>query len=366
MDKAQKILFDGFPRFVGNPNQFCVFDEKTFDLFVENNEGEANCYARISTLSRTGTPMLDRVFLDLDGEVHEDMTEKEMVRQLREDSEFRASVLGAVCEDAQSVAELCREHSIPLVGVYTGKGIHLHAFYEERESPERELVSNTEWMIDEAGVSTFDRAVLGDVKRLCRVPNCRRFDGVLMSPTDLWTVPLSQRELESITPKKLAEWSREPRQIEKPGESRPPFFVRQDEEYEPSVEPEKVEREPLGVAEAELNEKMEKWVADLLQLPCLYERIKTNNPAHSVRLASAIMMYNAGLERQDIVEVFSRFGWADFSPKKTRKFLKSIERKGYASMSCATLQSKGLCVFEQGSREEECDKFGYSGGDSFF
>lgn len=365
MDFAQELLFGEMPRFVGNPNQWCVFDEKTFDFFVEENEGEANCYARISHLSRSASPILDRVFLDLDGEVGEELTDTELVRRLRKSEEFRQSVLREVVEDARSVAKLAREESIPLVGVYSGKGIHLHLLFEKRDSPVRQLKSNTEWILNEADVSTFDRQVFGDVKRLCRVPNCRRYDETLEKPTDLYVVPLSAEEILSATPEKLVEWSREPRQIEKPAGSRPPFFERSEVEMESMVDPSSVEREPVGVTNDEIDENLEAWVEDLLQLPCLYQRVKTSNPSHDVRLASAIMMMNAGLEVSDVEEVFSRMGWADFDRSVTRKNLKSIKRRGYASFSCESLQAKGLCVFERGERDE-CRAYGYDGGDQFY
>lgn len=365
MDDTQAFLFGRWPRLVGYPEQYPVFDEGSFDKFLEAQEGDANCYSRISWLSNTGDWLLDRVFLDLDGHVSEKgLTDVELVSKLRSDREFRQSVLGDVVDDVRQVAELCREVSFPLIGVYTGKGVHLHILTEERLSPKQELKTNQLWIEDEAGLKTVDRQVVGDIKRLSRVPNCRRYDEKVGTATDLYTVPLSLQEMDDITAKELVEWSNSPRQVEEPAESRPPMFTR--EEYLPDG-PEKSELdvEPVEIGEDAmdgLTEKMELWLKDVLQLPCLYKRITTRNPAHPVRFNAAIMMFNVGMTPEDVVEVYSRLGWDDFDPKITRKFAEQIYDRGYADMSCASLQSKGLCVYERGEREEECDAFGYEGG----
>lgn len=365
MDQAQRLLFNSWPRLVGYPEQYPVFDEGTFDAFLEAQEGNANCYSRISWLSNTGEWLLNRIFLDLDGNVPlNGVTDVELVQKLRSDSSFRQEVLGDVVEDVRTVARVCREVSFPLIGVYTGKGVHLHVMTEQRVSPERELRTNQLWLEDECSLQTFDRQVLGDIKRLSRVPNCRRYDERVSTSTDLYAIPLSRNELENITADELVSWSTNPRQIEEPGESPPPLFVRDD--YLPDAEKECVhDVEPVEIGEDgidELTEKMEMWLEDVLQLPCLYERITTRNPAHPIRFNCAIMMFNVGMKPEDVVEIYSRLGWDDFDESITRRFAQQIYERGYADMSCATLQSKGLCVYERGEREDSCHAFGYSGG----
>jgi len=364
MDDSQKLLFGEFPRLVGSPEQFPVFDEGSFDAFVEHSEGEANCYSRISWLANTGDWLLDRVFLDLDGHVSEPLTDTEVVGKLRRDEEFRQSVLGDVVTDVRTIAEFAREQSFPVVGVYTGKGVHVHLLTEPRRNPEQELRTNQKWLVDECELETFDRQVLGDVKRLSRVPNCRRYDPKVSDSTSLFTVPLSLEEMSGITAKELVEWSKSPRQIEEPGESRPPLFTR--EEYLESYDPTDVRSvEPVDVGEQsydELTEQIEEWLKEVLQLPCMYERIVTRNPAHPVRFNVAIMLFNVGMTPEDVVEVYSRLGWHDYDPSITRQFAKQIYESGYADMSCASIQEKGLCVFQRDERSDECDAFGYPGG----
>ena len=362
MDDIEYELFGMFPRFVGNPSQWAAFDEGSFDLFKSHNEGESQCYSRISWYGADGSLMLDKVFLDLDGSVPlANYTETELVGKLRRDRSFREKVLGKVVNDVRNVAELCNEESIPLIGVYTGKGVHLHALFESRRNPAEAYESRQQWFIEECDLETFDPQVKGDMKRLCRVPNCRRYDEKLEAPTDLYTVPLSKNELETITADELVKFSKAPRQIPVPGESRPPFLKAPEYDVDQSHPTVEVDQQETGEM-SEVTDKMEAWLQDVLNLPCMVQRLQTRNPAHYVRLNSAILMFNVGMTVEEVVTVFSQLGWHDFDKKVTRKHLKQIKRRGYVDMSCAKLQSKGLCVYNQSEREEECDHFGYKGG----
>lgn len=362
MDTIQKELFGTFPRFVANPMQWAVFDEGSFDMFLDENDGQANCYSRISRYGRDGSIMLDRVFLDLDGNIPVDgLTDLEMVRRLRRDVGFRNDVLGRVVDDVRKIADLCREESIPVVGVYTGKGVHIHAFFEERANPQEAYSSLQRWFVEECDLDTFDEQVNGDMKRLCRVPNCHRYDEDVGTKLDMFTVPLSKSEMLNITVDELVEFSKQPRQISLPGESRPPFLKRP-EHSSSSYEVEEIEQKETGEM-GEVTEKLEAWLKDVLQLPCMYERLQTRNPAHYVRLNSAVLMMNVGMSVPEILTVFGQLGWHDFDRKVTRKHLKQIRNRGYVSMSCASIQAKGLCVYDKGDRAEECPHYGYTGGD---
>lgn len=365
MQPITELLFKPLPRFVANPNQWIVFDEASFDLFKEHNNGSADCYSRISWLNSDGKYELDRVFLDLDAEMDSEITDSELVTSLHASDEYAEDLLGGVVDDVRSIADLLYEESIPAVGIYTGKGVHIHAFYEPRVNPKEELRSQTNWILDAADVDTFDRQVHGDTKRLCRVPNCRRYDDRLEKPTDLFTVPLERREMRDITASELVEWSKQPRSIELPGESRPPLLThpdhQMDENAEQSVDVES--RETGTYAGAHIDDDVEKWIKSVMKLPCLAERIVTRNPAHKVRMGAAIVLLNQGMSVNEIVDTFRLLNWADWSAEVTRKQVKSIKREGYSEMSCAKIQSHGLCLWSPNEREDECEHYGFRGGE---
>lgn len=364
MEPVTELLFEPLPRFVANPRQWLVYDEESFDLFKQHNDGSADCYSRISWINTQGEYELDRVFLDLDAEIDGSITDSEMVTSLHASKSNAEDLLDRVVADVRSIADLLYEESIPAVGIYTGKGVHIHALYEPRVDPKEELRSQTNWILDQADVDTFDRQVHGDTKRLCRVPNCRRYDSRLDKPTDLFTVPLERREMRDITAGELAEWSKQPRSIELPGESRPPLLTHPDYQVDDRAEQSvDVESKSVGTYNGSYVDKdVEKWIQSILKLPCLAERIVTRNPSHHVRLGAGIVLLNQGLTINEIVDVFRQLNWADWSAEVTRKQLKSIKREGYSEMSCAKLQSKGLCLWSPNERGEECDHYGFRGG----
>lgn len=363
MQTARKVLCTPFPRFVGNPKQWLAHDGGSFDSFLSHNEGEFNCYSRISWLGRSGQDVLDRVFLDLDGEAPDAMTETGLVSNLRSDREFAQSVLGEVVEDARAVAELAFEESIPMIGVYTGKGIHLHLLYESRTEPQEQLLSNQQWVVDHCDVATYDPQVNGDTRRLCRVPNCRRFDPQANCATELWTVPFSRTELRQLTVDMLVTESQSPRDIPEPAESRPPFLRRRGYGHNASVEQAEVDQQPVGDwAEQELDEQMEQLIRSLVRMPCLHDRMMTSNPSHTVRTQAAVFLFNAGLGVTDVKEMYRRLGWHDFDPEVTEYQLKRIRKRRIESVSCQTMIDKGLCVFQSDNRSE-CAEHNYPGGE---
>lgn len=364
MDAITELLFSPLPRYVANPSQWLVYDEPSFDMFKEANEGSANCYSRISWVEPDGEWWLDRVLLDLDSEMDIEMTDAEMITELRANQQFAEELLGSVVDDARAIARLLAAESIPAVGVYTGKGIHIHILYERRKNPQVELQSQTDWIIDQADVQTADRQVTGDVKRLCRVPNCRRYDERLERPLDLWTVPVERRELRDITAQELVAYSESPRQIELPADSRPPYLTHPD--YQPdenaaqTVRAEAVDMPAPALPDG--NEEVQEWVQDIVRIPCLQELVVSANPPHKIRMALAIELLNVGLTVDEIVQTCSQLGWADWDPKVTRKQVKQIRDTGYDSFSCAQIQADGHCLWSYEERAEECDDYGYPGG----
>jgi len=364
MQKVTELLFTPLPRYVANPSQWLVYDEKSFDLFKQANEGSANCYSRISWVGSEGNWWLDRVFLDLDSEVEIEMTDAEMVTKLRANKQFAEDVLGSVVDDARRIARVLRAESIPAVGVYTGKGLHVHMLYEPRKNPQVELQSQTDWIVDQAEIETIDRQVTGDVKRLCRVPNCRRYDERLEKPLDLWTVPFERRELRDLTVQELVTRSESPRSIELPADSRPPYLTHPD--YQPDERAaQTVQAEAVDMPAPALpsgNEKVQEWVQDIVRIPCLQELVVRANPPHKIRMALAIELLNAGLTVDEIVQTCSQLGWADWDPQVTRKQVRQIRDTGYDSFSCAQIQSDGHCLWSHDERADECDDYGFPGG----
>ena len=372
---ANQELFGSTPRYVGlvgpergkKRNQFLAFDRANFRLFLESNYGDHNMYTRISSL-QDGASVLDEVFLDLDIEKpDEDNWAAKIIPEMREDRMVADDILGGVVADARKAAQYLDDVDWPAIGVFSGLGIHIHALTKPKEEPGKELQTMVKQIESEAGLKTLDErgARQGDYNRLCRIANAPRISAE-GDPVGLYTIPLTVEEMKDITPEALLRWSTEPRQIQTPDAERPEMEVI--EEYEVDVESGVVSE---GVNEIEevpsdaFDDQFEEFMKDVLKMPCVYKRAMSRNPSHDIRLQAAVLMYNAGMTPKDVEEIFARFGWFDFDRDTTRKHLEHIWDNGYASMSCTSLQEKGLCVFEQDEREE-CPTFGWKGGQASY
>jgi len=229
--------------------------------------------------------------------------------------------------------------------------------------PDRELRTMTRMIEDEASLQTLDEkgARQGDYNRLCRIANCPRVasDGY---PLSLYTIPLTVQELVDITPDDLLKMAEEPRQVPLPSGDRPKMEIFED--YEPDTEAGVVDVDTAEVGEvspSEYGEQFETFVRDVLKMPCMYERLMTRNPDHDVRLNCAALMFNSGMGVDGVQDVFRKLGWFDYDPEITRDKLEHIYDNRYRTMSCQTIQEKGLCVYEKGERED-CETFGWKGG----
>lgn len=371
---ANRALFGETPRWVGlvGPergdfrDQFVAFDRTCIGLFMEANYGEHNMYTRISHIGSTGSSVLDEVFLDLDVDKPDDeedwassiLTEMEADRMVADD------VLGDVVEDARKAARFLRDREWPSVGVFSGLGIHIHALTRPDVTPTEKLRTSVRMIEGEAGLETVDErgARQGDYNRLCRLANCPRV-GADGDPLGVYTIPLTVDEMVDLTAEELLDWASSPREIELPDdEDRPRMRVYDDYKTEAEAGVVDVDVKDVGeMPSRAFAESFEDWLREVLKMPCMAERIVTRNPDHDVRLNCAILLYNCGLTPKDVKEIYRRLGWFDWDEDVTEGHLEHIYENGYYSMSCATLQERGLCVYEPDERRD-CRTFGWQGG----
>ena len=373
LGKVNQTLFSDTPRYVGlvgpergeNGNQFVIFDETNYQLFLDANYGELNMYTRISYLE-SGRSMLDKVFLDLDVDKPDDdhAYAATKIPKMKEDRKIADDVLGDVVEDARRVGRYVDERNLPAVAVFSGMGVHVHVLAEPTLQPDRALRTTVRKIEDEANLQTLDErgARQGDYNRLCRLANCPRI-GADGHPIGIYTVPLSVEELKDLTVETLLDLATSPRQAPVSDGERLELSVH--DEYEVGTTSSVADVEARDMAELvpgeALDDQLETWLKDVLKLPCMSERLLTRNPDHDVRLNCAVLLYNCGLTPSEVEDIYSRLGWFDFDSNVTRSHLDHIYEAGYASMSCKTIQEKGLCVFEKEERPE-CSVFGWQGG----
>jgi hypothetical protein len=367
----QRELFGRFPRRVGVPHQWWIFSEGEFDLYTGHVDGVKNVYAAVARRPVGGKLKMDKVHYDLDSTAKdengdwrlfgdENPPDDEVVERMRSDPDTAEAILGDVCEDARKIAEVSREDDIPIVGVFSGFGIHIYQLYQEREDPDMAVESTAKKYIDEASLRTYDEKIVGEVKRIMRVPNAERVteDG---RRCNIVTIPLTVEDLVDITPDFLVENSYGKRKVIPDLPERPELEEHADYlDYHSDPETH-VRQRDMGDT-VEVDGILEYLLKEYLRMPCMYERVQQANPDHKVRMNCAVLLFNCGLDPSEVHNLYRRIGWFDYNPEETKKQLKNIYEGRYSEMSCSSLRAKGFCTRMDDPRE--CPTYGWSGGEA--
>lgn len=388
MDAAQKVLFGRFPRAVGTnqPNgqlrQWVVHSEGEFDVFLDTVNGVRNAYASISWRPVAGALKLDKVSIDLDTPQKDGddgwpvfggakPPDDEVVERMRADEYLADEVLAPVVDDARDLIERAEADGVPSLAVFSGLGMHVHLFYRERENPDKQIDTTAKKYIRDLNLRTADMSPAGDVKRVLRVPNAHRVhlemeDGRVVGsrPAGVFTIPLLPDEVRGLSPQELLEMAHDPRVPDDLSylhpDNRPAMQTY--ENYIDSGAEEDIEQAEMRKVEAPVNEDdfLNWYFESVLKMPCMYERITQPEPDHTIRRNCAVLLLNSGLEPGEVVDLFSRIGWADWNRSITTEQVRNIYKNGYSDMSCYRLRKEGFCVRADDPRS--CPEFGWSGG----
>lgn len=396
MDPVQKLLFGGFPRAVGvtSPDsegmelqQYLVHSETEFNGVLDKVADRRNVYASISRYEPakkadkfSGCAVeADKVSFDLDSsaksgpnsstkwshpEIPDNLPDNHVFTRMENNSAIREVVLGDVCRDVQKIAERCQSESVPLMGVFSGFGIHCHLLHKPTAShPGEKMQSMCRQWSEEENLETVDSKASGKPYRIMRVPNLQRVDhhGGSTVRTGHYTVPLSRSDLAEITPEGLMVASTEPEpNIDVGTDTRPEMKIR--EEYQGpqrSVDVDQDDMRPVPT-ETLADEFVQFLVKQITKMPCVWERALGRNPANDVRIKLGIMFLNAGFIPETITNIISRIGWVDFDRETTQYQLEKLYESGKGDFSCKTMKQRGLCV--RADDEANCEIEGYRGG----
>ena len=379
MDAAQAELFGSFPRRVGTPKQHWVYSAAQFDHFVNSVQCRRNAYATVSQFridgddTRRFTPVSDKVLFDLDGDktqFPDDATVDERVSMMRSDPDLADAVLGEVCDDVRRLVRASRDDGIPVVGVFTGFGVHVYQLYQRTPDPKIPMATcGTKYIVEE-DLETADWSVVGDVQRIARIPNVQRMttpgqrwevrDG---RSTGLYTIPLTATEMRAMDPEWLLERSTMPRQHAEwvEADERPQMPIWEEHRDGPDEGEIDLPSEPLDGRTVDLDDEgLEDLLWELIQMPCMVERLLQPNPEHHVRFNAAVVLFNVGLRPRQVEQIYRRLGWVDYDRATTLYHLKDIWQEGYADMACSTIREKRLCT--RGDDPKACSCYGWSNG----
>jgi hypothetical protein len=408
MDTPQQLLFGGFPRAVGvtTPDipdmelrQFIVHSEEELDGVIDRVSGERNVYASLSVYDpvkvdgtfKGSAVKSDKVSFDFDSSAKAEpeadpywshplipdfASDYEVIEMMREDEEVRDAVLGDVCFNVRELVKACRLEDIPVMGVFSGFGVHVHQLREPtRSRPGDKMLSTCNKWVSDLSLSCADEAASGRPFRIMRLPNTERIahidshaEGEPGSGTDnrrtgIYQVPLTAAEMAEIEPKDLMDLSQSPRpKIGSEPQSRPQMKVQTDylgPQYDEGVGQEKMRPVP---DKSMADDMAELLIKKLVQMPCVYERALGRNPPNDVRVKVGIMLLNSGKTVGEATELISRLNWVDFDRETTKYQLKQLKKTGKGDWSCKTMRAKGLCT--RADDVQDCPTYGYQGGNS--
>ena len=309
-DYVTSFLFeDSFPRELGRKREL-IKNKMEFESKIDLLNGVDEVFSNVNPLNGE----INKIFIDFDG--------KESLAE------------------AKTVYTYCLSQKIPCIPIASGKkGVHLYILLKTRRGEDnKEILYKTtkSILLKSLPISkSVDSHVIGDVRRLCRVPNTLRppengtyctylppQKGFLeMSETDLlWYMKgthVYQFE-DYIDPKTV--------------------FPTFDELISPEVDKEQVK---FTYMDDEQSPKFsDNELLRRLLRPCLYRLMTVEEPRHKVRVAATADLLRADLSRNEIVELYRTLNWRDWDENWTRY---QIEHTKKFCFSKRKLKELGIC-----------------------
>lgn len=308
LDQTIQLLFeDSFPREVGRKRYLCR-SETEFEQQIDLLNGAEEVFTNVNPLDGS----INKIFIDFDGQ----------------DS----------LVEAQQVYTYCLSYSIPCIPVASGKkGIHLYLLLKTRKGEDNKeiLYKTTKSILLKAlpNSKSIDSHVIGDTRRLCRIPNTLR-------------PPENMSYCTFIPPSKaFLEMKNQDLNWYIKGTHTYPledYHLKNLPTFEELILPE-VDNEQLHFANLD-NSPSVKYVDNehlkMLLKPCLYRLITVEEPRHHVRVAATVDLLKADMNPNQIVELFRQLKWRDWDETWTRYQLAHIKQIAYSKKK---LQQLGIC-----------------------
>jgi len=282
LDHTTSILFSPFDREVANPMRMQIHTEQQFKNFIRQNNGIHDCFTSVYAHDHT----IDKLFFDFDG--------PEAYIEAKKVYEFVTNQL----------------HT-PIIAIASGKkGIHLYVFTKPvKINNPRSLIRNAQLyiLIEALGkeIHSADSHIIGDVRRICRIPNTLR-----PPENNSWCTFLPE------------DWT-------KMSELDILYHVKQTHTYKfnfngqllnieklPKMEVNLSMHTPASNGQISVSGKEQPFLKAVLR-PCLYKNIIMKNPRHDVRTATTIELLEF-LSSKTIFDIYLKLDWFDWNPELTK------------------------------------------------
>jgi hypothetical protein len=297
-------LFNKFPREVGLSRRI-VHNMQEFMRYVELNNGVNGVYTSLYDTALA----IDKVFFDID---NEDLQKAK--------------------DDAKTLMGRLNEYNLPYIFIFSGrKGFHvyipLYSWIPPNIETARYVLKSIQLpLID--GISSIDRHVVGDVRRLARVPNTLNKNN--------YCVPLPN-EFINWSLSTIIDYAKKPHDIDYDIK---PIDIRSVADFDFDYEP--IEQNFIINKTWELPSSF-RLVIPLIR-PCIAKVLmEDKNPPHMVRLDFVTELMWLGFSQEQIFNIIRELGWSDFKPSITRLQIRQIFEHKYLPPSCSRLKDFVRC-----------------------
>ena len=296
-------------RELGDPQRF--FTDRYEDLisFVEKCKAEKKpCYMSVQPyFKRDQVYGLEKLFFDFDSP---DDTSK-------------------AWKETEAFAEKLIEYYrvLPFITFSGGKGYHVYVFLKNTVAfpiHRAEFIKKVYELLQHKllkgfNFETLDQSVIGDLKRLARVPfSIHEKTGKLCHPIALNHQFYDPKSLEIYRERGLDT-----------------SLIR--EVIKEIISREKIQRSK--------HVRSKIYVSNSKIRPCILEALKKpleGENGHLMRLAIAVEFLNKGYSADQVVVLFR--SQRDFSERKTRYYVEDAERRDYKPFRCSTIKKLGFCL----------------------
>lgn len=321
-------LFLSFPRRVGNPYQKIVNNIFEFKKFIEVNNGIRHVYVAIYDESLT----IDKITFDIDAE---------RIQTMNGTTYNFYTAFNTVKMLIKRIEKLGFDY----IPVFSGsKGFHIHipikpVRIKSNEATIKAFLKKVQISI--ARNIPIDKQILGDVKRLIRVPN------TIHPKTKLYATPLPY-DFVDWNIDEIYTYAREPHEINYPIKR-----IKIDEielEKKSSVEVDIDEQSGYSFSFKINSNTVFSFLKHFLR-PCILEALMIDDePPHFVRFNLVAELMHAGFTREEVFEICKQIKWKDFDERKTWYQINHIFDHKYFPDSCSSLRAKGIVCKNCGYR----------------
>ncbi len=282
---VREALYPSFPRNVGNPNQFPVYNLEQLNRFIILNSGiNDQCYA--STCSyQNNKPIFEDLFLEMD-------------------SLELAPII--------KVANWFTDHGIYWIPLFSGnRGIHIHALFSPEQIHVETVKKFSDLIIKETHTEgQFDDLARGRLRQIARIPNTKRLN-------EKWCIPLSREDiLNNISASKILQKASTPQFIEYNPIKRPKIteFIKDEA---PAY---------LNLSQPTVLTKAKALFKDVLR-PCIFEKIQYPNPRDDIRITATVEALRHGIPIIKLVDFYESLNWVDFDRNYTQYQIEHLNER---------------------------------------